>query len=94
MPRAVSRHHRRYYRRVPVVIKISGKKERPLMRGRIEQAWVNRLKVMRAAIRLKHSLAADEELNAVLDAEKKKFFKNVQQGKLPAAIDTSKVLDV
>lgn len=57
------------------------------MRDRTTQAWANRLKVLRAAIRLKHSIAADEELNLVLDAEKKKFFKSVQMGKLPAAID-------
>ena len=62
------------------------------MRGNIEQAWANRLKVLRSAIRLKYSLMADEELNAVLDAEKKKFFKGVQGGKLPKAIDVKATL--
>ncbi len=62
------------------------------MRGNIEQAWANRLKVLRAAIRLKHSIMADEELNAVLDEEKKKFFKGVQSGKLPKAIDVKSTL--
>jgi predicted DNA-binding transcriptional regulator AlpA len=64
------------------------------MRGNIEQAWQNRRKVVSAAIRLKYSLLADNELNAVLDVERKKFYKKVQQGQLPAPLDTSKVLDV
>jgi len=61
------------------------------MRGEIEQQLANRLKVLRAAIRLKHSIAADEELNRLLDEEKKKFLKQVQQGKLPAPLDTGKL---
>jgi hypothetical protein len=64
------------------------------MRGNVEQAWANRVKVLRAAIRLKHSIAADEELNLRLDEEKKKFYKQVQQGVLPKTLDTGKVLDV
>jgi hypothetical protein len=50
-----------------------------------------RLKVLRTAVRLKHSIAADNELNAVVDEEKRKFFKQVQQGKLPEAINSEKV---
>ncbi len=61
------------------------------MRGNAEQAWLNRLKVIRAAIRLKHSVAADNELNLVLDEEKKKFFKAVMQGRLPAPLDLKKL---
>jgi len=53
---------------------------------KIEQVLANRIKVLRTAIRLKHSIAADNELNEVLDAEKKQFWKSVQQGQLPAAI--------
>jgi hypothetical protein len=49
------------------------------------------LKVIRTAIRLKHALAADNELNVVIDAERKKFYKAVQQGQLPAALDPAKV---
>jgi hypothetical protein len=63
------------------------------MRGNIEQAWANRLKVIRAAIRLKHSIEADEELNQRIDEEKKRFFKSVQQGQLPAPLDTKKIID-
>lgn len=64
-----------------------------MKRGSIEQGWLNRVKVLRTAIRLKHSIAADNELNEVLDAERKKYLKSVQQGELPTAIevDTRKV---
>jgi hypothetical protein len=61
------------------------------MRGHIEQALADRIKVLRSAVRLKHSIAADRELNILLDAERKKFFKSVQQGKLPEAINVEKV---
>lgn len=60
------------------------------MRGSIEQAWANRVKVLRAAIRLKYSLLADNELNAMLDEEKKKFHKFVQQGQLPKPIELTR----
>lgn len=62
------------------------------MKGRIEQAWANRLKVIRAAIRLKYALEADNALNALIDEERKKFFKQVQQGQLPAPLDPKKVI--
>lgn len=64
-----------------------------MKRGTIDQAWANRVKVLRAAIRLKHSIAADNELNEVLDEERKKFLKSVQRGQLPPAIDPKKVID-
>lgn len=57
-----------------------------MRRGSIEQAWVNRVKVLRAAIRLKYSILADNELNEVIDAERKKFYKSVQNGQLPTPI--------
>lgn len=62
------------------------------MRGDIEQAWVNRRKVISAAIRLRYSIAADNEINAVMDDERKKFNQEVLQGMLPEAIDTRAVL--
>jgi hypothetical protein len=52
------------------------------MKGNIEQAWADQLKAYRASVRLKYSIMADNELNATVDTAKKKFFKNVQQGKL------------
>lgn len=53
------------------------------MKGNVQQAWADRAKVIRTAIRLKHSLAADREINERLDQEKKKFDKEVLQGRLP-----------
>lgn len=67
------------------------------MRGRIEQELRNRLKIARTLTRLKHSIAADNELNEKLDDAKKKYLKQVQQGKLPASINVEafdKVFDV
>ena len=61
------------------------------MKGPIEQQLANRIKVLRTAIRLKHSIAADEELNVAIDAERKKFLKAVHQGKLVKPLDTGKL---
>lgn len=66
-------------------------------RGKIEQELANRVKIARALTRLKHAIAADNELNEKLDDAKKRFFKKVQQGKLPAAVNIEaldKVFDV
>lgn len=54
---------------------------------RVEQAWANRQRVIRAAIRLKYAILADNEINEVLGEEKKKFYKSVMRGELPAALD-------
>ena len=65
--------------------------------GPIEQELRNRIKIARSLTRLKHSIAADNELNDKLDEAKKKYFKKVQQGKLPAALNVEafeKVFDV
>lgn len=59
-----------------------------------EQARANALKTVRAAIRLKHSLQADEELNRVLPEFEKKFTKSFQNGVLQDPIDIKKVLGV
>lgn len=56
-------------------------------RGKVEQELANRIKIARALTRLKHSIAADNELNEKLDEAKLKFFKKVQQGQLPASIN-------
>jgi len=53
------------------------------MRTQVEQAWANRLKAIRTAIRLKHSIAADNELNAVVEKERKEFMASVLKGQLP-----------
>ena len=63
------------------------------MRGNVEQAWANRVKALRAAIRLKYSIMADNELNTRIDAEYKKFYKAVQEGKMLPPIDPKKAID-
>jgi hypothetical protein len=63
------------------------------MRGSVEQAWANRVKALRAAIRLKYSIMADNELNQRIDQEHKKFYKAVQEGKMLPPLDPKKVID-
>lgn len=63
------------------------------MRGSVEQAWANRVKALRAAIRLKYSIMADNELNQRIDQEYKKFYKAVQEGKMLPPIDPKKAID-
>lgn len=54
-------------------------------------ALADRIKTVRTAIRLKHSLAADRELNEAIDRIRIEFFKKVQKGELPDAIDLKKL---
>ena len=63
------------------------------MKGRVEQEWANRVKILRAAIRLKYSLLADNELNERVEEEKKKFDRAVHDGKLLAPLDPKRVLN-
>jgi hypothetical protein len=63
------------------------------MRGNVEQAWANRVKALRAAIRLKYSIMADNELNMRIDQEYKRFYKAVQEGKMLPPLDPKKVID-
>ena len=57
----------------------------------IEQARANMLKTIRTAVRLRHSLAADAELNEILPKADAQFFKKIQKGELPDAIDLKKL---
>ena len=57
-----------------------------------KQLWQARAKSIRAVIRLKYSLQADEELIRVLAAEKLRFFKSVQRGVVPAPIKLERSL--
>ena len=63
------------------------------MRTRVEQEWANRAKVIRNAVRLKYSLMADNELNHLLDEQRKLYMKSVLKGELPKALDVKKLLD-
>ncbi len=60
--------------------------------GRIEQELRNREKIARSMTRLKHAIAADNELNERLDEAKKQYFKKVQQGQLPEKLELDDVI--
>jgi len=54
---------------------------------KIEQARADFIKTVRTAVRLKHSLHADAELNELLPEKMKMFEKLIQKGILPSPID-------
>jgi hypothetical protein len=62
-------------------------------RTEIDQRWTNYQKALRAQIRLKHSIAADNEINRVLPKAWKEFEKQVQTGMLPAPLSLLGALD-
>lgn len=57
-----------------------------------EVAKAEMVKTLRAAVRLKHSLAADRELNEVLPAAEQAFDSAIQRGVLPSAIDVEGIV--
>ena len=63
-------------------------------KDKVDQARANALKVVRLAVRLKHSIAADEELNEVLPRVEAKFNAAVMRGELPEPLDIKKALGV
>lgn len=63
------------------------------MLGKIELAWQERAKTLRAAIRLKHSIAADNEINQRLTAERDRFYKAVQHGRLLSPLSIAQVVN-
>ena len=69
------------------------RQEEKRMKTRVEQEWANRLKVIRNAVRLKYSLMADDELNQILDEQKKLYMKSVMKGELPEPLDIKKLID-
>lgn len=64
-----------------------------MKRDKVLQGWANRQKVIRAAIRLKYALLADNEINETIDAEAKAYFKDVQEKRLPAPLELRKLVD-
>ena len=64
-----------------------------IQRDKVDQARANMLKTIRTAVRLKHALAADDELNDVLPAAEIEFNRSVQLGELPDPLDILKALD-
>ncbi|PYM89368.1 MAG: hypothetical protein DME04_26485 [Candidatus Rokuibacteriota bacterium] len=63
-----------------------------VLRVRLEMEWANRAKALRTLIRLKHSIAADNEINEVLAVEQKKFWKSIQLGHSPEPLNVQKAL--
>ena len=60
---------------------------------KVEMEHAKTRKIARTLVRLKYSLAADEELNEVMDTVDKKFSASVLKGILKSAPDISKILD-
>jgi hypothetical protein len=63
-------------------------------RDKVDQARSNMLKVIRVAVRLRHSIAADEELNELLPKAEAKFNAAVMRGQLPEPLDIKKSLGI
>jgi len=61
-------------------------------RDKVDQERANLLKVIRTAVRLKHSLNADDELNDVLPRAEAKFNASIQRGVLPDPVNVKKAL--
>ena len=52
-------------------------------RAAVAQAIINHKKIARSAIRLKHSIAADNELNEVMPVIENRLVALAQQGRVP-----------
>lgn len=61
-------------------------------KDKVDLARANMLKVVRTAVRLKHSIAADNELNDVLPRAEARFNAEIARGQLPAPIDIKRAL--
>lgn len=61
-------------------------------KDKVDLARANMLKTIRTAIRLKHSIAADEELNEMLPMAEARFNASVNRGQLPAPLDIKRAL--
>lgn len=62
-------------------------------KDKVRQAWLDRAKTLRAAIRLKHSLAADAEISEAIKSEEKRFFTAVQHGRLLSPLSIEQVVN-
>jgi len=66
--------------------------KKTLRRDKVDQERANALKTIRTAIRLKHSLAADNEINEVLPKFESEFNKAVLKGDLPEPLAIAKTI--
>jgi hypothetical protein len=60
----------------------------------VDRARANMLKVVRAAVRLKHSINADNELYEVLPKAEANFDNLVLRGQVPEPVDVVKALGI
>ena len=67
-------------------------KKAPSPVSTVQKAKLNYIKTIRTAIRLEHSLRADDELRDVLPGYLIAFDKAVMQGKLPPPLDTKALI--
>ena len=63
-----------------------------IQKDKVDLARANLLKTVRAAVRLRHSIQADIELNDLLPEVEAKFNKAVLRGVLPDPVDIKKSL--
>lgn len=63
-------------------------------RDKVDQARANMLKTVRTAVRLAHSIQADNELNELLPKAERIFNAAVMKGELPDPLDIKKLLGV
>lgn len=61
-------------------------------RAEAEQARAETLKIIRAAVRLKHSINADRELNDLLPEAELRFDAAVNRGKLPSPVEIKRAV--
>lgn len=61
-------------------------------KDKVDQERANLLKAIRAAVRLRHSIAADNELNEVLPRAEAVYNKSIQRGVIPDPVSVKKAL--
>ena len=61
-------------------------------KDKVDQARADMLKTIRTAIRLRHSIEADRELNEVLPRAEARFNASIQRGVLPDPVNVKKAL--
>ena len=63
-------------------------------KDKIDQERANMLKTIRAAVRLRHSIEADNELNEVLPRAQAKFDAAILRGQLPSTTEIKKAVGI
>ena len=66
--------------------------KKTLRRDRVDQERANALKTIRTAIRLKHSLAADNEINEVLPRFESEYNEAINNDERPEPLSIAKTI--